>query len=223
MGLLQDGIDAGTVLSNGRRFSQRVKIWPGSAIRVSEQAGSDITQLLIQATRGNREAVDALLPLVYGELRRVAGGYLSRERKEHTLQPTALVHEVYLRVIDQSRVEWQNRAHFMGVAATLMRRILVDHARSHGTEKRGRDVDRVPIDEGLVASSARSSEVLAVDEALKALAELDPVKSRVVELRFFGGLSIEETATVMGSSVATVNRQWRTARAWLYGQIRGEA
>lgn len=186
------------------------KFGPESGIRLSEQGGSDITQLLIQATHGNREAVDALLPLVYGELRRVAGGYLSRERKEHTLRATALVHEVYLRVIDQSRVEWQNRAHFMGVAATLMRRILVDHARGHGAEKRGRDVERVPIDEGLVASSARSSEVLAVDEALKALAELDPVKSRVVELRFWGGLSIEETAAVMGSSVATVNRQWRT-------------
>ena len=183
--------------------------------------GSDITQLLIQATGGNREAVDALLPLVYGELRRVAGGYLSRERQQHTLQPTALVHEVYLRVIDQSRVEWQNRAHFMAVAATLMRRILVDHARGHATEKRGRDVERVPVEEGLLASTERPAELLAVDEALKELAAVDPVKSRVVELRFFGGLSIEETAAAMGTSVATVNRQWRMARAWLHGQIRG--
>lgn len=186
---------------------------------MTEPAHEDVTQLLLQVSDGNRAAVDQLLPLIYKELRRQAGAYLRRERVGHTLQPTALVHEAYLRLVDQTRVEWRNRAHFLGVAANLMRRILIDHARSHQAEKRGGEYAKISLDEMPIAIEERSSELIAVDEALEALAKLDPVMSRIVELRYFGGLSIEETAAVMDTSVATVNRQWRMAKAWLYGQL----
>lgn len=186
---------------------------------MTEPGHEDVTQLLLQVSDGNRAAVDQLLPLIYKELRRQAGAYLRRERVGHTLQPTALVHEAYLRLVDQTRVEWRNRAHFLGVAANLMRRILIDHARSHQAEKRGGEYARISLDEMPIAIEERSSELIAVDEALEVLAKLDPVMSRIVELRYFGGLSIEETAAVMDSSVATVNRQWRMAKAWLYGQL----
>jgi RNA polymerase sigma factor (TIGR02999 family) len=179
-----------------------------------------VTQLLLDISAGNRNAVEELLPLIYDELRRLAGGYLRRERGDHTLEATAVVHEAYLRMVDQTRVQWQNRAQFFGVAASLMRRILVDHARSHGARKRGSDFEKVGLEDDLVASSGRSAELVAVDEALEVLAKVDPLKSRIVELRFFGGLSIEETAEVLNSSTATVNRQWRMARAWLYGQLK---
>jgi RNA polymerase sigma-70 factor, ECF subfamily len=161
-----------------------------------------------------------LLPLVYGELRRLAAGYLRRERAGHTLQPTALVHEAYLRMIDQTQVHWQNRAHFFGVAAQMMRRILVDHARAHEAEKRGGEFQKLSLDENLDASGGeRDVNLVALDDALNRLAEMDPQKSKIVELRFFGGLSIEETAEVLGIGTATVIRQWRMARAWLYGQV----
>ena len=186
-----------------------------------DPARTDVTQLLIQLSAGDRSVVDELLPRIYTELRRLAGSYFKRERVDHTLQPTALVHEAYLRLVDQTRVEWQNRAHFMGVAANVMRRILVDHARTHNAEKRGGEVNRVPLDDALVAAQERSAEVVAIDAALQALAKVDPTKSRIVELRYFGGLSIEETAAVLNTSVATANRQWRMARAWLYGEITG--
>ena len=168
---------------------------------------------------GDRHATDLLLPVVYRELRRLAAGYLQRERGGHTLQPTALVHEAYMRMVDQSRVQWQNRAHFFGVAAQMMRRVLVDHARSQGASKRGGDVEKTPLCEDLVASIERNSELVAIDDALTALEQFDPVKAKVVELRFFGGLSIEETAAATGVSVATVNRQWRMAKAWLFAQL----
>jgi len=179
-----------------------------------------VTQLLLEVSEGNRTAVEELLPLIYDELRRLAGGYLRRERANHTLQATALVHEAYMKMVDQTRVQWQNRAHFFGVAANLMRRILVDHARTHGAQKRGSGVEKLSLEEGLMASADRAAEVVAVDDALGTLAKVDPLKSRIVELRFFGGLTSEESAEVLNISVATVNRQWRMAKAWLYGQLK---
>lgn len=182
----------------------------------------DVTQLLINWSNGNREALDNLLPLVYKELRQLADRYLRRERSDHTLQATALVHEAYLKLIDQRNVRWQNRAHFFGVAAQAMRRILVDHARSHQTAKRGSGGHKVSLDEGIDLSDERATDLIALDDALQQLAEIDPQKSRIVELRFFGGLSIEETAEVLGIGTATVIRQWRMAKAWLYGEVKSE-
>lgn len=179
----------------------------------------DVTRLLIRLTDGDDGALGELLPLVYAELRRLAASYLRRERPDHTLQPTALVHEAYLRLVDQTQARWQNRAHFLGVAAQMMRRILVDHARGHRAEKRGGDFQILSLDENIDVSGERAADLVALDEALKRLAELDPQKSRVVELRFFGGLSVEETAEVLGVSAPTVKRQWRMAKAWLYGQV----
>jgi RNA polymerase sigma factor (TIGR02999 family) len=180
---------------------------------------ADVTQLLLAWSSGNREALDQLLPLVYHELRKIAERYLKRERSGHTLQTTALVHEAYLKLIDQRQVQWQNRAHFFGIAAQAMRRILVDHARSRQTGKRGSGGVRITLDENLKVSDERATDLLALDDALNALAQLDPQKSRIVELRYFGGLSIEETAGVLALGTATVIRQWRLARAWLYGEI----
>jgi RNA polymerase sigma factor (TIGR02999 family) len=173
----------------------------------------------VQLTDGDHDALDALLPLVYAELRRLAAGYLRRERHGHTLQPTALVHEAYLRMIDQTQVRWQNRAHFFGVAAQMMRRILVDHARAHEAEKRGGEFQKLSLDENIDVSGDRDVNLVALDDALNLLAEVDPQKSKIVELRFFGGLSVEETAEVLGVSAPTVKRQWRMAKAWLYGQV----
>lgn len=181
--------------------------------------GADVTRLLAQAAGGDRGAVDALLPHVYKELRRLAGGYMKREREGHTLDATGLVHEAYMKLVDQSRVEWQNRAHFFGIAATAMRRILVDHARARQADKRGGGIEHAEINDDIIASDERGEELIAVDEALERLAEWDPLKSRVIELRFFGGLSIEECAEVMEVSVATVNRHWRMAKAWLHGEL----
>ncbi len=181
----------------------------------------EVTRLLAAYSRGDREALDKLLPLVYGELRRTAERYLRRERSDHTLQATALVHEAYLKLIDQREVRWQNRAHFFGVAAQAMRRILVDHARGHMAAKRGSGGVKLSLEdnEAAIVSAEKAEEMVALDEALNRLAEIDPQKSRIVELRFFGGLSIEETAEVLGIGTATVIRQWRMARAWLYDQV----
>jgi RNA polymerase sigma factor (TIGR02999 family) len=186
---------------------------------VTQSPPQDVTRLLIRLTEGDRAVLDDLLPLVYGELRRVAAGYLRRENSGHTLQPTALVNEAYIRLVDQTQVRWQNRAHFLGVAAQMMRRILVDHARSRQAEKRGGDYQKLSLDENIDVSGDRSAELVALDEALDRLAALDPQKSRIVELRFFGGLSVEETAELIGVSAPTVKRQWRMAKAWLYGQV----
>jgi RNA polymerase sigma factor (TIGR02999 family) len=181
----------------------------------------EVTQLLVKLSAGDRSALDDLLPLVYDELRRLADRYLRRERSDHTLQATALVNEAYLRLVDQN-VPWQNRAHFFGVAAEMMRRILVDHARSHQAQKRGSGGIKLSLDDALNMSDERASDLIALDEALSALAAFDPQKSRIVELRFFGGLSIEETAKVLGIGTATVIRQWKMAKAWLYHEVSKE-
>jgi len=160
-----------------------------------------------------------LVPLVYEELHRVAGAYLRRERPGHTLQSTALVHEAYLRLVDQRHANWQNRAHFYGVAAQLMRRILVDHARMRQAGKRGSGELMLSLNEDIVRGRERDVEVLALDDALKDFAEIDPQQSRIVELRYFAGLNIEETAKALGISPATVKREWNTAKAWLYNQL----
>lgn len=178
----------------------------------------DVTSLLVASSKGDQEALNQLLPLVYDELRRLADRYLHRERSDHTLQATALVHEAYLRLIDQ-KVSWANRAHFFGVAAEMMRRILIDHARSRQAAKRGSGGIKLSLDDVLEITDERAADLIALDDALKALAEFDPQKARVVELRFFGGLSIEETAAVMGLGTATITRQWRLAKAWLYHEL----
>jgi len=183
----------------------------------------DVTQLLARWSQGDRAALDSLVPVVYGELRRMAARYLRRERAEHTLQPTALVNEAFVKLIDQRDVRWQNRAHFFGVAAQLMRRVLVDHARERLAEKRGGGAGRVPLDDSLAVGAAPQIDVLAIDAALDRLAAIDPEQVRLVELRFFGGLTIDETAEVLGCSAGTVKREWSTAKAWLHRELSGES
>jgi RNA polymerase sigma factor (TIGR02999 family) len=182
---------------------------------------AEVTQLLQQWTEGRSDALDRLLPEVYAELKRLAGGYLRRERPDHTLQPTALVHEAFVKLVDQRAVRWQNRAHFFGIAARVMRRILVDHARAHRAGKRGAGAQRLPLDEALAVAAERHVDLLALDEALTRLAAIDPQQSRIVELRFFGGLTMEETAEVLGISPATVGRDWVVAKAWLHATLEG--
>ncbi|HKR15587.1 MAG TPA: sigma-70 family RNA polymerase sigma factor [Pyrinomonadaceae bacterium] len=191
----------------------------GRRRRLSAQPTDNVTRLLIELSNGDHAAVDLLLPVIYDELRKLAANYLRRERPDHTLQPTALVHEAYLRLVDQTRVNWQNRAHFFGVAAQIMRRLLVDHARKHNAEKRGQDFQKLSLDENIDRAVERSSELIALDDALKALADFDEQKARMVELRYFGGLSIEETADVMGVTPTTIKRHWRFAKAWLHGEM----
>jgi RNA polymerase sigma factor (TIGR02999 family) len=174
----------------------------------------ELTQLLIDWSKGDQAALDKLVPFVYDELRRLARHYMRRERPGHTLQTSALVNEAYLRLVDQT-VAWQNRAHFLGIAARLMRQILVDHARSHKYAKRGGGAEKVSLDQAADLAQARASDLVALDDALIGLAAMDPQQSRIVELRFFGGLTIEETAEVVGLSHATVEREWSAARAWL--------
>lgn len=181
-----------------------------------------VTRLLLEWSNGDQGAFDRLMPLVYDELRRVARQYLSRERAGHTLQPTALAHEAYLKLVHQQRVRWQNRAHFFAVAAQLIRRILVDHARSHAAAKRGSGLKPVSLEAVLEPGVKRELSVVAIDDALAHLATLDPGQARLVELRFFGGLNVEETAEVLGVSSATVKREWRTAKAWLHRELREE-
>ena len=181
-----------------------------------------VTELLAAWGGGDQAARDELMPLVYEELRRLARRCMNRERAGHTLQTSALVNEAFLRLVDQKNVRWQDRAHFFGIAARLMRQVLVDYARRRGYAKRGGDVRRVPLDEAVVVSEERAAEVVALDDALKSLAEIDPRKSQVVELRFFGGLSIEETAEVLGVSPGTVMRDWTFTKAWLRKEMAGE-
>jgi len=183
-----------------------------------QTAPPTITQLLVEWSQGDQAALDELMPLVYDELRRLARSYLRRERPDHTLQATALVHEAFLRLIDQHSVTWQNRAHFFGIASQMMRRILVNHALARRTAKRGAVVETLSLDEA-GAATQRGIDLIALDEALKELEALDPRQTRIVELRFFGGLSIEETAEVLSLSAATVKREWSTARLWLRRQI----
>jgi RNA polymerase sigma factor (TIGR02999 family) len=181
-----------------------------------------VTQMLNAWGKGDQKSLDKLLPLVYDELRRLAASYLRRERPDHTLQPTALVHEAYFRLIDQREVSWQNRAHFFGIAAQIMRRILVDHARSHLYAKRGGGAQKLSLDEVICLPDQKEVELTALDEALNKLEAIDPRQSRIIELRYFGGLSIEATAEVLGISSATVKREWSMARAWLHRQISKE-
>src|SRR5271165_2632655 len=180
----------------------------------------DVTVLLAQLTKGNEEAGSKLIPLVYSELRRLAGGYMRRERSDHTLQPTALVHEAYLRLVGQRAVDWQSRSHFFGIAAQVMRRILVDNARGHMRDKRGGGQKPVPIDEALVFAPEQSEEFLKLNEALDRLTKLDERQGKIVELRFFGGLTVEQTAELMGISPKTVKRDWSMAKAWLHGDLK---
>jgi len=185
------------------------------------QSKESVTQLLVKWSEGDQKALDKLMPLVYGELRQLASNYLRRERQNHTLQPTALVNEAYLKLIDQRNARWKNRAQFYGVSAQLMRRILVDHARQHQAAKRGgSDQQRLSITSagqlgGKQLATEPPIDLLALHEALEELTVIDPQQGRIVELKFFGGLSIEETAEVMGISHATVERDWKMARAWL--------
>jgi RNA polymerase sigma factor (TIGR02999 family) len=186
---------------------------------MSRAPGHEVTRLLEDWSRGNREALDALLPLVHAELHSIARRYLERERPGHTLQPTALVNELYLRLVGERAMTWQNRAHFVAVAAQLMRFILVDHCRRKRYSKRGGRISHVVFDDNLVAAPVRSDELIALDEALTRLAALDHRKSRIAELRFFGGLSVEETAEALSVSVATVMRDWRLVKAWLHREL----
>ncbi|MGH7967020.1 MAG: sigma-70 family RNA polymerase sigma factor [Candidatus Binatia bacterium] len=179
----------------------------------------DVTQLLVAWSNGDQTARDQLLPLVYGELRRMARRYMSRQAPDHTLQTTALIHEAYLKLADQSDLHWQNRAHFFAVAAQAMRQILVDHARARATHKRRPEMKGLLLDGEAVVSAERAAEIVALDEALTALASQDQRKSQVVELRFFGGLNMEETAEVLQVSAETVKRDWRLAKLWLLREM----
>src|SRR5215471_13757834 len=183
-------------------------------------AAPDVTQLLVNWSHGDQAALEKLMPLVYGELRRLASAYLRRERSNHTLQSTALVHEAFLRMVSQHDVQWKNRAHFYGIAAQMIRRILVDYARSQNAEKRGSGAVKLELDEAMaVAQTAPDVDLLLLNDALDRLAQLDERQSRVDERRFFDGLSIEETAEVMHLSPASIKREWHTARAWLFREM----
>ena len=181
----------------------------------------DVTRLLLSWSEGNQAALDELMPLVYGELRRLASAYLRRERSNHTLQSTALVHEAFMRLVNQQEVQWRNRAHFFAIAAQMIRRILVDYARAQHTEKRGSGSVKLELDEAMAAplASGFDLDLLALNDALDQLSQLDARQSRIVELRFFAGLSIEETAEVMKLSPASIKREWNTARAWLFREM----
>lgn len=180
-----------------------------------------ITQLLAEWSEGNQAALDELYPLVYEELHRLARRYMSRERKGHTLQTTALINEAYVRLVDQRNVHWANRSHFFAISAQIMRRILIDHARRHAYAKRGGGVQQVSLEEAAIVAPDQASELVRLDEALKTLAKMDQRRSHVVELRYFGGLSNEEIAGVLKVSENTVTRDWNMARAWLYQQLTG--
>ena len=178
-----------------------------------------ITQLLYSWSKGDNAALDQLIPLVYPELRRLARRYMRRENSQHTLQTSALINEAYLRLVDQQAVEWKDRAHFFAVAAQVMRHILIDHARSHRYAKRGAGAQHIALDDVALVNQERAAEFVALDDALTSLAAVDPRKSRIVELRFFGGLTVEETAEVMKLSQITIKREWRAAKAWLLREI----
>ena len=182
-------------------------------------APPNVTQLLLDWRNGDAAALDQLMPLVYDELRRIASRFLRNERQAHTLQTGALVNEAYLRLVDHENIEWQNRAHFFGVAAQAMRRVLVDHARTRNYAKRGGAAQQVSLDQALDVTEERAADLIALDDALQALAKIDPRKSHVVELRYFGGLSVEETAEALSISTITVIRDWNTAKAWLMREV----
>lgn len=182
----------------------------------------EITELLLSWSRGDHAALEQLIPLVYPELRRLARRYMLRENSGHTLQTSALINEAYLRLVDLQSAEWQDRAHFFAVAAQIMRHILVDHARKYRYDKRGGGKRHVPLEEGAIVRQERAGELVALDDALNRLANIDPRKSQIVELRFFGGLTVEETAEVMKLAPITIMREWRGAKAWLWREISGK-
>lgn len=188
----------------------------------AQHGSGDITELLRAWSDGDERALGELIPVIYTELRRLARRYMRRERQGHSLQPTALVNEAYLRLVDCSGIHWQNRAHFFAVSAQLMRRILVDHARRHNA-KRGRGVRHVALDDAVLVSPDADVDLVALDDALNALARHDPRKSQVVEMKFFGGLSIDETAAVLNVSPVTVRRDWNSAKIWLHREMTGQA
>lgn len=179
----------------------------------------EVTEILHEWSAGDELAAERLFPLIYDELKKRAQNYLIRERKDHTLQPTALVNEAFLKLIDQDRVDWQNRAHFFGVASTIMRRILVDHARAHAAEKRGDGAIRLSIDDVQIPIEQRAADLVALHEALEKLEKFDERKAKIVEMRFFGGLTEEEIAENLGIAARTVQRDWKTARLWLYREL----
>jgi RNA polymerase sigma factor (TIGR02999 family) len=182
-----------------------------------------VTQLLVDWSNGNSEALNELIPHIYQELKRLARYHMRRERADHTLQTSALVNEAYIRLVDYKKMRWQDRAHFLAVAAQAMRRILVDHARGHDRAKRGGDARKVSLDEAAMLADVQAADMVALDAALMKLAELDRRKSQIVELRYFGGLNIDETAEVVGVSSATVKREWNTAKIWLHREITSES
>lgn len=190
---------------------------------MTQEPPHQITRLLAEWSEGNQSALDELYPLVYEELHRLARRYMSRERKGHTLQTTALINEAYVRLVDQKNVRWANRSHFFAISAQIMRRILIDHARRHAYAKRGGGAQQVSLDEVAMVARDASSELVKLDEALKTLAKMDPRRCHVVELRYFGGLSNEEIAGVLHVSENTVTRDWNLARAWLHQQLTGSA
>ena len=190
-----------------------------TGIEVTTLPKNEVTQLLLRWSEGDKAALGKLMPLVYRELRRLAGHYMRRERPGHTLQASALVNEAYLRLVDYRRMQWQNRAHFFAVAAQAMRRVLVEHARSRQYAKRGGTAQRISLDDVAILTDQQAAELVALDDALTSLEALDARKARIVELRYIGGLSIEETAETLGVSTATVERDWRSAKAWLYRAI----
>jgi RNA polymerase sigma factor (TIGR02999 family) len=183
----------------------------------------EITRLLADWSNGDRQALEKLTPLVYDELRRLAGRYLRQERAGHTLQSTALVHEAYMKLVGQNNVRWQNRAHFFGIAAQMIRRILVDYARARKADKRGSGAERLSLDEAIALPGGQDLDLVALDDALEGLAKIDARQSRLVELRFFAGLTIEETAEVMQMSLATAKRDWVSAKAWLSREVRRQS
>jgi RNA polymerase sigma factor (TIGR02999 family) len=193
-----------------------------SPVQNSGEPPQQVTERLIAWSNGDQAALEDVMQAVYHELKRMADRYLRFESPGNTLQPTALVHEAYLRLIDQTQVNWQNRSHFFGVAARMMRRILVDHARTRRRDKRGGAATKLSLDVAMNLGSGREADLVSLDDALKALADLDSRKSQVVELRFFGGLSVEETAEALNVSPQTVLRDWRLAKAWLYREIKRE-
>jgi RNA polymerase sigma-70 factor, ECF subfamily len=210
---------AGNARIGGRSPGENEPYFEGTTVTTSSPGA--VTELLRAWSDGDEGALEQLMPLVEVELRRLARGYMGRERRGHTLQTTALVNEAFLRLTDAQRIRWQDRAHFLGISARLMRRVLVDHARSRGYRKRGGDAQRVTLHEELVTSPDPALDVVALDRALDELAKVDARKSRIVELRFFGGLTVEETAEVLHVSTDTVKRDWRLAKLWLLRELEG--
>jgi RNA polymerase sigma-70 factor (ECF subfamily) len=206
-----------------RSFRGDAQLPPGTQKTRAFSSMHDVTRLLKEVSEGSEEAPQILLPLVYEELRKLAHGYLRNERADHTLQATALVHEAYLRLVDWQNVSWQNRAHFFAVAAQLMRRVLIDYARQAKSEKRGGDWQKVALDKAITLAEERDLDIFALDEALTQLAGFDEQQCRIIELRFFGGLTIEEAASVLGLSPATVKREWTMAKTWLYQKLNKES